>query len=807
MLVSQNWIRRYVDISRPAEEIAETLTFLGIEVEEWNRQGADLESVVSARVNNCIPHPDADQLKVCEVFDGKDTNIVVCGAPNVEEGQIVLFAKVGTTLPGGLKIKKAKIRGQVSLGMICAEDELGLGDNHEGIIVLPDNIQPGVILPDLPVCDTIYDLSITPNRPDALSHIGIAREIAAHYKLNLNKPSLHNNYNHALPLSGAILKVENQEACPFYTGRIITGVQIGPSPDWLKNYLTSVGQKSINNVVDITNFILLEFGQPSHAFDLDKISGKTIIVRKSHENESLTMLDGENINLHTDDLIIADEQTPLCLAGVMGGIESGVVQHTKNIFLEVAYFDPSVIRRQAKRHGITTDSSYRFERGVDPLNIEWISDYICQWICELTGGILEEGMLNIKSPHLQTSPAIIELRQYRLRNILGVDIPLKEIILLFKGIEINLHKINEDGQSASFLIPGFRPDLEREIDLIEEAARLFNFNNIPPQLPSFTIMPVQLPPLETLSAKLRSHLSSKGLNECISLRFTSTSQIKGLLANEADKILKVVKLQNPLSEDWQCMPTSLLPSLFNSIKTNQNNQQKNCRFFEIGKVFFNQEDKRSDKHPGVEEEHTLALVLSGDWNNSHWQVPKCEMNFHLFKGIIEGLFQSLFYPVKLKYNHPAPFLHPREQAQVYIKDILIGSFGLLNPRSAAFYELKSRCFAAEFSLSKVLQLPEALPYFKPYSQFSSVSREMNILVDENITHEDILTLIPSRVKYLESVRLNSIYRGEGIAEGKKAMHYSFFYRHQTRTLTDDEINRIQVKVAEALAQNSHISFK
>ncbi len=823
MLISLNWLRKYVDLSESPRELSVALTSLGFEVEGFSQKGADIEGVVVAEVAECRQHPNADKLRLCLVNDGKQTVPVVCGAPNVAAGQKVLFARVGAVLPAGITIKKTKLRGEESLGMICAEDELGLGDGHDGIMVLPGDAVPGTPLKDLPgLCDTLFDISVTPNRPDALCHLGVARELAGRFGRSLKYPEAKLVETGPEAATLAEVKVEDWLGCSRYIGRVIQGVRVGPSPDWLVTALKSVGIKSINNVVDVTNYVLHEYGHPSHAFDLDSMVGKKVLIRRAKAGEKLVTLDHVERTLTGEDLVIADGERPACLAGVIGGEATGVGDETRTVFLEVAYFNPAVVRRQARRQAVGTDSSHRFERGVDPLRLEAMSDYLAALIAETTGGQVARGRIDRVSPQHPREPRIVYLRRERVSQVLGLELDGAAITKLLEGIELKSAEApsESNGERYAFSIPGFRVDLEREIDLIEEIARLHNLDNIPSRLPAFPLRHVPLPAMETLAMRIRRNLAAVGLRETLSLRFSSEKALSGLMLAPEDPRRKTVRLLNPLSEDWSIMPSTLLPVLLNSVVHNQNNQEPNVRFFEVGKAFYTAHDRRSDKNPGVLEEDKLYIVLAGEWNPVSWNGAAEPVGFHHLKGILEQLFTHLEVPVAYHYRRAESYLHPAESARIVAAgaaggvpipgeaELELGTFGTLHPKAALNFGLRVPTAVAEISLSALVKVPAKQPHFRPFGAFTSVSREMNIVVDEAVLHEEILAKVPAHeLKDFRDMRLNSIYRGPGIPEGKKALHFSFFYQNPHRTLTDEEVNAVQAKLAEHLTRDPQISFK
>ncbi len=798
MKISLNWLKRFIELKASAEEISSKLTSLGFEIEGVEEFGKTYSGLLIAEVLECNPHPDSDHLSLTKVFDGKENLQIVCGAPNVRAGIKAVLAPIGVELPlpdgKSLKMKKTKIRGVESFGMLCAEDEIGLSQNHDGILILPPDAPVGKPFTDLGHYDTVFGINVTPNRPDALSHLGIARELAAAFNLPI-KPQ--NRLNPDTPdfkdykdsqLSTLNLTVTAPVACPHYVGRVINDVKIAPSPEWMQKLLRAVGMNPINNVVDITNFVLMDIGQPLHSFDLGRLNGGEVRVRFAEDGEKFTTLDHKEHELQSTDLAICDGNRPACLAGVMGGLESEITEQTKDVFLEAAFFNPTVVRKQSKRLGIASDSSYRFERGVDFDLQNFASDYASSLIAELAGGKIAEQKLEfISQENLPKRPAV-PLREERIEKLLGLKIPLEQAKKLLASIGIKETAEN----SGLYNIPSYRFDLELEADLIEEVARLTGYDKIPYSLPSFKAEPNELPLQEKLNRKIRNSLSALGLHECLSLRFTSkkkTEWVFGISENNDDKRANPAPLLNPLSEEWAVLPTSLLPNLIFSTAENAKHQ-KSVRLFEVSKVQFPTPETASEKDPGFKEIPMLAIVYAE---------PKAE--FFAFKGLLNAFFKRLRISVNFEApENPEVFLHPGRSCILKLGKKNLGFCGELHPAVQNNFDLKFNAFVCEIDLS-VLETAFLAPVsFKEFSKQMIIERDVSIEAEESITHAELLSKFKGfNPKYLASIELLSIYQGDKIAAGKKNLLYRFYYQAPDRTLTDDEINVVHTKLREKIA--------
>ncbi|SHI29991.1 phenylalanine--tRNA ligase subunit beta [Fibrobacter sp. UWP2] len=812
MKVSLNWLRRHVDLPESAEEVAKALTSIGLEVEGMEEPGKVYDKLIVAKVLTCEPHPDSDHLHITTVNDGKETLQVVCGAPNVAAGQTVVLAPIGAELPlpdgTKLKMKKSKIRGVESFGMICAEDEIGLSDDHAGIMVLDDSIPAGTPFVSLGMYDVCYELNVTPNRPDALSHRGVARELAAKFNRPL-KPLQYELKEDAEAASSAIsLEVVPGCGCTRYVGRVIKDVKVEKSPAWLAKLLHAVGMNSINNVVDVTNFILMDVGQPLHSFDMDQLNGKTIKVRRAVKGEKIETIDHTAHELLESDLVICDGDRPACVAGVMGGVESEIVDATKNVFLESAWFNPTIVRKQSKRLCITTDSSYRFEREIDFCTQDEYSRYACAMIQELAGGRILKGSVEYTGDDHKKELDQVTLRTERAAKVIGMEVTTEQIEKLLTGICLEV--ITKDADSITFRIPSFRPDLTREVDLIEEIARLIGFDNIPYSLPKFTMQPNELPAIEVLNRKIRKTLSAMGLHECLSLRFTSKARTEALFgaANDADKRSMPALLLNPLSEELGAVPTSLLPNLLKAVAENEKNRPGNIRLFEVAKGQFKR-DRKDVRDPGFDESNLVAIAVAGAFDVDPLNDKPKQIDFASFKGLVVSFFKRLGFVVEIRVPQKLEvFLHPGKQAEVLVNGNSVATFGALHPSAMAANEITYDTYVLEADMDKLVKESHKKIVFQPFSRQVPSSRDISIEVTKAMTHEEVLARIKSfNPKNLAKITLKSIYEGEKIEAGKKNMVYSLVYQAMDRTLTDDEVNKAHNKLREKLVQNGDIVLR
>ncbi len=810
MQVSLNWLKRHVDLPESVETIEKALTSIGLEVEGKEEPGKVYDKLIVAKVLTCDAHPDSDHLHITTVNTGAEIIQVVCGAPNVAKGQTVVLAPLGAELPlpsgEKLKMKKSKIRGIESFGMICAEDEIGLSDNHAGIMVLEDSIPAGTNFVSLGYYDVTLELNVTPNRPDALSHRGVARELAAKFGRPLKKLNYTLKEEAPEAISVMKLEVENGSGCSRYVGRVIQGVKVGPSPAWLAKLLHAVGMNSINNVVDITNFILMDIGQPLHSFDMAQLNGNTVKVRRARIGEKITTIDHHEHELLETDLTICDGDRPACVAGVMGGVESEINESTQNVFLESAYFNPTIVRKQSKRLGISSDSSYRFERGIDTSMQGWANEYACALIQEVAGGKILKGAVEYTGEDHPKELLQVKLRESRVQKVLGISPSAEEIRSLLTGIGLV-----ETDNNLTFAIPPFRPDLEREVDLIEEVARLIGFDNIPYDVPNFKAQPNELPTQEILNRRIRYALSAMGLHECLSLRFASKANIQKVFGepNPLDRRSRPAPLLNPLSEELGVLPTSLIPNLLKSVAENEKSRPGSIRLFEVAKGQYPSETRINERDPGFDEVPLLCAVLAGHWKTKVLEEKSIPVSFADLKGLVISFFKRIGLAVELRVpEKPETFLHPAQQAEIVCGKTVLGTAGCVHPAVLQAFDIDYETFLFEANLNLVETKLQSKVVFKPFSRQVSTTRDISMEMDEHKTHESVLAQIKGfNVKNLVSVELKSIYQGDKIAAGKKNMVYSFVYQSMDTTLTDEEVNKAHNKLREKMVQDGEIVLR
>jgi phenylalanyl-tRNA synthetase beta chain len=798
MKVTLNWLKQYVDFDWSPEELRERLTMLGIEVEGMQKIGGEFEGIVVGQVLTREKVPGSDKLSVNRVVDGQGERTIICGAQNHQPGDKVALILPNFALPlkAGEKepfvIKERKVFGITSQGMMCSNKELGLGDDHDGIIILKPDAKVGQPFAEYlgrSGGDIVYDLEVTPNRPDWNSVIGIAREISAVTGNPLRIPEVKTRNSKSKTEDFVSVRVEDSELCPRYTVRLVRGVKIGPSPDWLRQMLEKVGIRSINNVVDVTNFVMMETGQSLHAFDYHLIGkgkdGKpTIVVRRAGEGEKFKTLDGAERILSKEMLLIADEEKGIALAGIMGGQNTEINERTTDVLIESAYFSPTNIRRTSKALGLRSESSYRFERGADIGICDWASQRAAQLILETAGGELAEGTVDAyPNP---AKPKEISLRHQKTDDLLGIRIPARQQLELLNKLGIETLVCNGE-EFCTMRIPTFRTDLKLEVDLIEEVGRLYGVDNIASTSPRGAIGSNAFDSIHDEIAQARILLSGLGLFEAQGQTLISKSEVK----NATDE--EIVALANPLSSDMDVLRPSLLPGLIHALRHNVSRKHYDVTLFEIGKVF-------SKTNGTPKEERRVALALTGQRRPHFWSGEDREAKFDILdlKGLLEEFLEQFgVRGVTWKRRDETTNLF-LESATIHLGKQTLGELGHCQPALARKYDLRDAVLLAELNLDMLVARRAAGKSFRPLPQFPAIRRDVAMVVPELTMHDAVLSVVKqTKTADLETVELFDVFRGKNVPTGQKSLAYAFTYRATNRTLTDAEVNTAHTKIVEA----------
>ena len=796
MRISYNWLKQFIKTELKSEEIADILTDLGLEVEgvdPFESLKGGLQGVVVGHVLTCEKHPDADKLKITTVDlgDGNAPVQIVCGAPNVAAGQKVPVATIGTKLydkeGNAFEIKKGKIRGQESHGMICAEDELGLGESHDGIMILAEELKTGT--PASKVfnieCDEVFEIGLTPNRADAMSHMGVARDLRAGLSQKgttseLMTPSVSKFKVEKRTLKIDV-KVENDKLAPRYCGVTISGITVKPSPSWLQNRLKSIGLTPKNNVVDVTNYVLHELGQPLHAFDASQIKGNKVIVKTVAAGTKFTTLDDVERTLHEEDLMICDESGPMCIAGVFGGKTSGVSESTQAIFLESAYFNPVAVRKTAKRHTLSTDASFRFERGIDPTITEYALKRAALLIQEVAGGEITSDIVDIYPKKIEDFSVFIHFN--KVNRIIGEEIKPETIKKILASLDIKVNSISDAG--LGLIIPSYRVDVTREIDVIEEILRVYGYNNvkIPAKL-NATISNSLRTEEYNVQNIIANQLCSLGFNEMMANSLTTPDYVK--LSDNLKEEFNVVML-NPLSNDLSAMRQSLLFSALEAVSFNINRKRSDLKFFEFGKTYH--------KLPAsYDEEKHLTLTVTGNRSNETWIKPQEKSDFFLFKGYVLTILSRLGLDKKVT---SLPFENDvfAEGLALAIGKEIIVEFGSVKKSILKHFDIKQEVLFADFNWGKIQKYVTNKIKFTDIPKYPEVRRDFALLVDENVQFEQIFNIAKQTEKgLLKDVNLFDVYQGNNLPEGKKSYAVSFILQDDSKTLTDTQIDKIMSKL-------------
>lgn len=793
MRISYNWLKQFIKIDLPSEDAAAMLTDLGLEVEvveKYESVKGGLAGVVVGHVLTCEKHPDADRLKVTTVDLGNGTPVqIVCGAPNVEAGQKVPVATIGTKLydkeGAEFEIKKGKIRGQESHGMICAEDELGIGTSHEGIMILDSKLKPGTTLAEVLkiVNDEIFEIGLTPNRADAMSHYGVARDLRAgllqkNKNIELITPSVS-----AFKVEKRTLKIDvdvkDSKLAPRYCGVTISGIEVKPSPEWLQNRLKSIGLTPKNNIVDVTNFILHDLGQPLHAFDASKIHGKVTVKTVAAGTKFVTLDDVERI-LHEDDLMICDDKGPMCMAGVFGGKNSGVTDETSTIFLESAYFNPVAIRKTAKRHTLSTDASFRFERGVDPSITEYALKRAAMLIQEVAGGEITSDVVDVYPKKIEDFSVFLNFD--KTAKLIGQELPKETIKKIMASLDIKVNSSTDAGLGLT--IPSYRVDVQREVDVIEEILRVYGYNNINFGT-KLNATVANSPRTEDYKVQniIANQLNSQGFHEMMANSLTTPDYIK--LSDMLKEEYNVLML-NPLSSDLSAMRQSLLFSGLEAVSYNINRKNADLKLFEFGKTYHK-------LLSGYSEKKHLGLYITGNRIAESWTTPQKPSDFFLFKGYVNAILSRLGFN-KTQVKPVTSDVFAEGIAITYGNDVLV-ELGTVKKSILKHFDIKQEVLHADFNWDLILKLLSNKIKFQDIPKYPEVRRDLALLVDANVTFESIYNIARQTEKsLLIDINLFDVYEGKNLPEGKKSYAVSFVIQDATKTLTDSQIEKIMSKL-------------
>lgn len=801
MRVSLSWLKEYVDADIAPEKLAEEFDMTGTGVESIEYYGREYDKIVVGQIKKSDKHPNADKLSICSVDIGKKELLnIVCGAPNSKEGSKVPVALVGAELPGGFKIQNAKIRGIASEGMMCSEAELGLGEDTSGLMILENNAPVGRKISEfLDLEDVVFELEITPNRPDCLGMLGMAREVAAITGGKSRKPKIRLVEDKEEAKDVTKVEILDPDLCPRYVAKVIKDVKILPSPAWMQRKLEKAGVRPINNVVDITNYVMMETGQPLHAFDYDKLTENRIVVRRAKAGETMVSLDEITRQLDDSMLVIADAKEPVALAGVMGGLYSEVSARTVNILLESAHFNPSNIMRTSKNLGLQSEASMRFERFVDPNGAVDAANRAAQFVAELGDGRILKGAVDAYPKPLL--PVKLDLRTKRVNKILGTKLSSDKVsdILERLELEVKKKKVGSKGTSADSIlevkVPTFRPDLNREIDLIEEIVRLYGYNKVKSTLPESKEKKGELTFRQQLEKKTRDCMIATGLWEVITYAFINPDDFNKMRLSDDCPLRRVTELRNPLSIEQSVMRTTLIPGLLNVVRYNVNREQNNVQIFEMGRTFKCTGKKLPD------ESLILGAVLTGCWHPDKWYKKEQAVDFFDLKGILSALFECLkiedWYIVRALH----PSFHPGRCAEICVGNEVLGLFGEIHPETQRAFELDQRVQMLEINLDKLYSNAKLFKGFKEVPKFPGVSIDIALVVDEEISVGKLENIIRDQgTQLLRRIEIFDVYRGEQLHEGKKSMAFSLYFQAADRTLDMNEIKKIHERIVGKLTK-------
>ncbi len=791
MNLSHNWLQEYIDLDLSIEDLTEKLTLIGLEVEEVEEYGSKLDGVIVGKVLETKQHPNADRLKVCQVDLGTETVQIVCGADNVATGQKVPVATVGSTLPiklddgSLLTLRKAKLRGEESHGMICAADELGLGSDHSGILVLDENLEVGTPISQVfdMYQDTIIEIAITPNRPDATCHLGVARDLSAALNLPLKKPAV-SKISSTDKAEEYSITIES-ENCHRYVGKLIKNIKITESPDWLQNKLKAIGLRPVNNIVDITNYVMYELGQPLHAFDFDNLKTASITVKEFDKEVEFETLDHLKRKCAPGTLFICDGETPVAIAGIMGGLHSEVSDNTTNILLESAYFDPGTIRRTAKLQTLQTDASYRFERGIDPNMQAIAAQRAADLILEICGGNAQDGLLDVHP--IKTDSRTLTLRMSYLNRLLGTSFDVAQTIQILDGLELKL--ISQTTETVTYEIPTFRPDLEREVDLIEEVGRLYDYNKIESPNHGIYVSTEPLTDWELLVSQIREIGVQLACREIYTNSLISEKEALNFVSKE-----QIIETLNPLNKDMSMMRPTLAHGFLKAASYNFNRSADNIRFFEVGNVF--ELNEQFSFHEGIKEETHVLFGLAGLKQIEHWSSKPVPYSIFDLKALVETFFTKLGILNSIQVE-----LIDDNTLQYSFKKIVLGSISQVSNSLKKVYDLDQDAFVAEFSINAIQNIQAKRPAFKftPVPKFPVFEFDFAVVVNQDVDAGSLMKTIKNKSgNTLKNIDIFDVYEGDSIGEGSKSIAFRLNFIDSNKTLNVKDVEPIIQRVLKTL---------
>ncbi|PKL91611.1 MAG: phenylalanine--tRNA ligase subunit beta [Candidatus Goldiibacteriota bacterium HGW-Goldbacteria-1] len=802
MLASYNWIKEYIDINIPSDEFASKLYMSGLACEEIIEKKAEISNVVAAKILKIDKHPNADKLAYCDVTDGTQTYKVVCGAPNIKEGQTVPLARLGATLPGGVTIKRSKIRGIESEGMMCSGRELGFGDDHSGIMLLDETKYPLGTEFSPVKADTVFNFEITPNRPDLLCITGIARLASAVYKKPVKMPSWtlqDANIDPKLDIN-SMLQVENQspERCPRYAARIIKDVTVKDSPEWLKEKLISAGVRPINNIVDVTNFVLLELNQPLHAFDYARLKGSKIIIRTAKKGEKITALDGKTYEPKETDLMIADSTEPAAIAGVMGGEHFSVTSSTTTVVLESACFNPGSVRKTSRSLAIKSDSSYRFERGIDIDNTINALNRAVNLIIETSGGKASSGIIDIYP--VKILPKEVKVRFETLARIIGIPFTPDAAAAIIKDLGFTVTQ--KDNASMTVSIPGYRVDIEKEIDVIEDIAQIYGYDNIPMTMPLTPVTIGTSPGLQQFISKARSTMTSFGYSQAVNYSFMNKKLLKELKA-EAYSHPSPAAIANPFNEEESHMKATMIPDMIKNLIFNYNKENENIHLFETANTFSRPLEGNYTQTPH------LSAVSYGDIMETSFSGKSLKTDLYYVKSAVSGLTALLNTDAIPEYAQDSTYPEFMEySAGIFILNKRVGTIGQLKEEIAYDNKLKEKAYLLEINLEELYSLYKPIKRFTKLSAYPSVKRDLALIIKNDIAHSAVENIIKDgRQSLIKSINLFDIYKGKQVPDGCKSLAYNIIFQSNKRTLSETEINKVMETIIDRLKKEINAELR